>query len=392
MLKLIVASATVFGVAALAHGQALVSPLGFRAEAISPDGRVVVGSTLDSSNAAYWTRDTGIHIIGNPLDLTRTKAYAVSGDGSIIVGVANAPTGFIGWKWTQSTGLVPLTVPGATSLQATCISRDGSTIGGAAIDSSHFYKGFVWTQADGGRFVPQGVNYATWLHFFSPNGTRVCGSGSSGGGTWPMFWGSTYVWCESLGPVTGWAGGVGLAMTPDGSTIVGDLTGSGGQYNRAPFVWTAQDGMTVVDRLPGHVIAELETVSDDGLIAGGYQMDSTDHYSAVIWRKGVGLILADSYFAARNVSTPPLTEIVGISANGRIFCDRGSVIDLGACGSADFNHDGSSGTDADIEAFFGCLGGDCCPQCDNADFNSDGDSATDADIEAFFRVVAGGSC
>ena len=65
-----------------------------------------------------------------------------------------------------------------------------------------------------------------------------------------------------------------------------------------------------------------------------------------------------------------------------------------ACGSADFNCDGDTGTDADIEAFFACLAGNCPPPpcTSNADFNGDGDSATDADIEAFFRVLAGGTC
>src|SRR5207249_4168535 len=62
------------------------------------------------------------------------------------------------------------------------------------------------------------------------------------------------------------------------------------------------------------------------------------------------------------------------------------------CGSSDFNHDGDTGTDADIEAFFRCIAGDCCPTCDSADFNGDGDTGTDADIESFFRVIAGGSC
>jgi hypothetical protein len=65
-----------------------------------------------------------------------------------------------------------------------------------------------------------------------------------------------------------------------------------------------------------------------------------------------------------------------------------------ACGSADFNCDGDTGTDADIESFFTCLAGTCPPApCQsNADFNADGDVGTDADIEAFFRVLAGGSC
>jgi hypothetical protein len=62
------------------------------------------------------------------------------------------------------------------------------------------------------------------------------------------------------------------------------------------------------------------------------------------------------------------------------------------CGTADFDNDGDSGTDADIEAFFACLAGNCCPTCQSVDFDGDGDAGTDFDIEAFFRVLAGGSC
>jgi hypothetical protein len=58
----------------------------------------------------------------------------------------------------------------------------------------------------------------------------------------------------------------------------------------------------------------------------------------------------------------------------------------------DFDGDGDTGTDADIEAFFACLGGNCCGTCGSADFNGDGDVGTDADIESFFRVLAGGAC
>jgi len=62
------------------------------------------------------------------------------------------------------------------------------------------------------------------------------------------------------------------------------------------------------------------------------------------------------------------------------------------CGSADFDGDGDTGTDLDIEAFFACLGGDCCAMCGSADFDTDGDTGTDLDIEAFFRVLGGGGC
>ncbi|HYE61793.1 MAG TPA: PKD domain-containing protein [Phycisphaerales bacterium] len=71
------------------------------------------------------------------------------------------------------------------------------------------------------------------------------------------------------------------------------------------------------------------------------------------------------------------------------------TVEAGAtCGPQDFNGDGDSGTDQDIEAFFACLGGNCCPACwpAGADFNGDGDIGTDQDIEAFFRVLGGSPC
>ena len=62
------------------------------------------------------------------------------------------------------------------------------------------------------------------------------------------------------------------------------------------------------------------------------------------------------------------------------------------CFDADFDNDGDTATDADIEAFFACLAGSCCTTCFTSDFDGDGSPATDADIEAFFRSLSGGGC
>jgi len=74
--------------------------------------------------------------------------------------------------------------------------------------------------------------------------------------------------------------------------------------------------------------------------------------------------------------------------------DCGAPCPGNACGNQDFNGDGDFGTDQDIEAFFACLGGNCCATCfcQGSDFNGDGDFGTDQDIEAFFRVLGGGNC
>jgi hypothetical protein len=107
----------------------------------------------------------------------------------------------------------------------------------------------------------------------------------------------------------------------------------------------------------------------------------------------------DSYDVSGSVGQPDAADLSGgdyVLSGGywttTTYGDRAAVVNR--CGSADFNCDGDVGTDADIEAFFACVGGNCpqppCPS--TADFNGDGDVGTDADIEAFFRVLAGGSC
>jgi hypothetical protein len=92
-------------------------------------------------------------------------------------------------------------------------------------------------------------------------------------------------------------------------------------------------------------------------------------------------------------SEPNFPNVIDMSASNapilRLVVGAGTP-----CGTSDFDGDGDSGTDADIEAFFACLAGNCCATCyeGGADFNADGDSGTDADIESFFRVLAGGPC
>jgi hypothetical protein len=67
-------------------------------------------------------------------------------------------------------------------------------------------------------------------------------------------------------------------------------------------------------------------------------------------------------------------------------------LNLLPCSCTDYDGDGDVGTDADIEAFFACLGGNCCATCGPADIDGDGDVGTDADIEAFFRYLGGVPC
>ncbi len=127
------------------------------------------------------------------------------------------------------------------------------------------------------------------------------------------------------------------------------------------------------------------------------------------WQKRPGIIglytnLSDRPGQVQGATTFRLTLLdVNVNDGGYYRCvvtnscgsdtsTAASLTVVPVCGSADFNNDGDVGTDADIEAFFACLGGNCCATCGTADFNADGDVGTDADIEAFFRVLSGGAC
>ena len=99
------------------------------------------------------------------------------------------------------------------------------------------------------------------------------------------------------------------------------------------------------------------------------------------------------------------TDTLVIASLGNTDAGDYDIVVTNACGTdtsvtatltvtcqSDFNGDGDIGTDQDIEAFFACLGGSCCPTCGTADYNGDGDIGTDQDIESFFRVLGGGVC
>jgi hypothetical protein len=134
---------------------------------------------------------------------------------------------------------------------------------------------------------------------------------------------------------------------------------------------------------------QILSVSIQDLTAG--TPATTQDVTAMGWYLSGGL---------NNVLAQPLpTDIRVFAGSGGIAgnisaWDNINVARVRHCGTADFNCDGSIGTDADIESFFACLSGTCPPPpcTNNADFNGDGSVGTDADIESFFRVLSGGPC
>lgn len=118
---------------------------GSAAASVSADGSVVIGSF--GGDMARWTEAEGWSSLG----FSSGGAVDASADASVLA-VESLGGAF---RWTQETGLAPLGfLPGDTASAAFAISSDGSTIVGTSWDSPDdpypdVFQAFRWTEAEG---------------------------------------------------------------------------------------------------------------------------------------------------------------------------------------------------------------------------------------------------
>jgi DNA-binding beta-propeller fold protein YncE len=224
---------------------------------------------------------------------------------------------------------------------------------------------------------------------FSPNGTRLYVS---------MAFGDALAVVNVNG-----ASSARIATVPVGDFPLTVNVDSAGQ-----FVYVGTSGTTPA---PGIYVvsAASNTMVRSVLLGGtvrGAALDGSVLYAAglnnstggKLWRinaTGAGSSLIDETALSGSPSDLAYSPATKTAYMAQPVPDGVDAVYVGpTCGTADFDGDGDVGTDADIEAFFACLAGNCCATCwqGGADFNGDGDVGTDADIESFFRVLAGGPC
>lgn len=101
---------------------------------------LVISSTC--ARAEYSIRFLG-DLPGGSVD---SAAYAISADGSTLVGVGRTSTAWRAVKWSGAGSLVPLgTLPGGWSSEARGVSADGSTVVGSRWNSSNAYVPVSWS-------------------------------------------------------------------------------------------------------------------------------------------------------------------------------------------------------------------------------------------------------
>ncbi len=347
--------------------------------AISADGEVVAGKC---SRPFKWSRTHGMQPLA---PLPQSGFYYVvndiSADGSVVVGFAGSlgPLG-LAVRWplegaTQDLGFVSQSGQIPYS-QATNVSSDGSVYG---VTNDGY---FVWTADQGIRLL----NY--YFRGVSDDGRTIFGIDASG----------LFLWTADRG-VERFAQppcvNVGDYLSGDGSTIIGVC---GVQIYR----WRRETGFLPVPT-PFGGLAGLSAVSGDGRVILGYAGDGAwisiedegFHGLVADLLRQRGVDIGDWDFDGATAVNNDGTVIAGaahipLGPTGNLYAWVAHL--RPSCGTSDYNHDGDSGTDLDIEDFFRCLSGDCCTTCYTDDINGDGVGGDDADIEAFFKVLAGGNC
>ena len=167
------------------------------ANAVSDDGSVVVGYGWQASGqeASRWTSGSGMVGLGDLAGgVFTSEANAVSDDGSVVVGRGRSASGNEAFRWTSGSGMVGLgDLPGGNfSSQAYGVSSDGSIVVGTGGNASFIMEAFIWDATNGMRslkdvLVADGVDLTGWALYealaISPDGTKIVGYGTSPSGT-----------------------------------------------------------------------------------------------------------------------------------------------------------------------------------------------------------------
>lgn len=341
--------------------------------AVNGDGTVVVGISRSAASEASggnetfrWTAQTGMVGIGSlPGGGSVSAPYAISADGTTVVGVSPVSFGNQAFRWRAETGMVNLGYlsPGPPTSQANAVSADGRVVVGFARGIHPVvHEAFRWTAE----------------------------TGMVGLGGYPIVVGDPYR------SEANW-------VSPDGNIIYGETGVTTAQEHM--FRWRVQTGLV-------SLYDPLETVLD-GSTDGAYVVGLRGADQASIWDDANGVrsitpLLRDKYHVSMDGWS--LTDISGISGDGRWICGWGDgpntdsgleawLVYLPLPGDVFGDFNGDAVVDgADYKPFNRCLsgpGGDVFGACRSAvdiDRTDAGAGAVDLRDFAAYQRLLGGSC
>ena len=293
-----------------------------RGYAVSGDGSTVVGTSYRDPSPAFsagfrWTLSDGRVDEGLSPELTRFNTFnAVSSDGSVVAGYGASGTHSHAMRYAGPGTYRDLgVITGHNNSEAFGLSADGSIV----VGQSTFYdtrgnllasSAFRWTESGGMQSLTSTYSAAYGV---SADGNTVVGEIRDLSGINAFRWtagGGLQVLPALTSPASSYA----YAVSSDGSTTVG----SSGNFGA---IW--RDGSSIAVSSPGIVGAiSFHAVSGNGSVAAGYAFAGTTGFAATVWTPGTGAMYLSDYLAANGVAIPAgvnLYECTGVSADGRTF-------------------------------------------------------------------------
>lgn len=237
-----------------------------RALGASNDGGVIVGYGMNAGNAAEafrWTSAGGMAGLGFLSGKTGSEATDVSGDGAVVVGNSytfGAPTDVLAFRWTSAGGMQSLgLLAGATQARASAVTADGAVVVGHVTSADSQNTAFRWTQATSMQsvadwLVASGVDTTNWTfdtaNDVSDDGNTVVGEATVNGNN------QAYIarGASGSGGSGGGGGGGSVIGVEDFTATLAGVAGSlsvGGEFA----------GMTLFG-------AHHRTLADNGLLSG----------------------------------------------------------------------------------------------------------------------------
>lgn len=268
--------------------------------AISGDGSAIVGSSYfeEGTEAFMWTEADGMVGLGHlPGGSFLSQAAGVSFDGSVVVGVSWIEGTIEAFRWTPDTGMEGLgfLLGGKPGSRAYDVSGNGQVIVGHGYEiTDGASEAFRWTEASG-RLESLGMfsgGYTSVAYGVSGDGSIIGGYGDNSA---PCVMFEAFRWTEEtgiqgLGHLPGNAcpkESVVWAVSADGSTLVGHSTSDPGLQEA--FRWTEAGGMENLGDLPGGgTFAFAYGVSADGSVVVGTGNGALGQ-EVFVWRAQEGM-------------------------------------------------------------------------------------------------------
>ncbi len=288
---------------------------------VSEDGSCVVGHSGNnyyygsSSHAFRWTSSTGIEDL-DPL-APAAGAYAISADGSLIIGSEiSGSTKAVRW----GAGGSSLTDQMYHGGECFALSRDGKFAAGYdEFGSGRNYRphrAIRFSDKDKVEYIDTPAAGLT-----APTNSESLGINTDGSVVvgWAVIGGAqrAFRWDANTNMVALTTGaGVAFGVSGDGSVVVGDFVVG---TTRHAFRWTASTGLVDLGTLPGGLRSAAYAISTDGTTIIGMSQTSTADQRAFIWRADLGMQDLNVVLAGSLPEGLRLTEARSLNSTGTVI-------------------------------------------------------------------------